>query len=121
MVFVLNDIKKTAGANLKKICKMKSIKNTQIADFMGVTAGSVSHWFRGDNFLDIENLYKLCQFLGVSLDQVFGLDPIVCGILNSDEAAFIEAYRRAGSETKENIRRILQIPEVKKDTLSMAE
>ena len=99
---------------------MKSIKNSQIADFMGVTAGSVSHWFRGDNFLDIENLYKLCQFLDVSLDQVFGLDPIVCGVLNSEESAIIESYRKAGSETKENIRRILQVPDIKKDTLSMA-
>lgn len=112
----MNDLKKTVGANLKSICKIKGIKNYQVADFMGVTASSVSHWFKGDNFLDMDNLVKLCQFLGVSLDQVFGLAPIVNTVLSFDENAIVIAYRSAGAETKANIRRILQVPELKKDT-----
>ena len=117
----MESIKKTVGENLRKICKLKGIKNVDIASYMEVSAGSVTHWFKGDNFLDIDNLYKLCRFLGVSLDQVFGLDPIVVGVLNSDENDVLIAYRNASAEEKNVIRRALNLPECKKDTLSKAE
>lgn len=114
----MEDMKKIAGANLKKIASLKGIPNKQIADYMGVTASSVSHWFKGDNFLDVQNLYILCQYLGVSLDQVFGLAPIVLGFLNPEEEKVLFAYRAAGSETKTAVRKILSVPEPKKDTSS---
>ena len=97
---------------------MKMIKNTQIADFMGVTASSVSHWFRGDNFLDIENLYKLCQFLDVTLDQVFGLEPIVFGVLDPDESSLLSAYRAADDRAREDALKTLLDHPRKKDEQS---
>lgn len=111
----MESIKKIAGENLKRICKLKGIKNLQIASFMGVSTSSVSHWFKGDNFLDIDNLYKLCRFLNVSLDQVFGLDPIVVGVLNEDENEVLIAYRNAKEDEKKLIRRALCLSENKKD------
>lgn len=115
----MESIKKTAGKNLKRICKMKGIKNAQIASFMGVSTSSVSHWFNGDNFLDIDNLYKLCCHLGVSLDQVFGLDPIVVGVLNEDENNILVAYRKANEDEKNIIRRALGLTANKKDEHSV--
>lgn len=116
----MNDIKLTVGENLRKICKIKGIKNYQVADYMGVTSSSVSHWFKGDNFLDIDNLYRLCQFLGVSLDQVFGLKPIIAGVLNAEEDEVLAAYRKSSPEAKDMIRRALNLPELKKDSLPEA-
>ena len=116
----MESIKQTVGENLKHVCKTKRIKNKQIAEFMGVTESSVSHWFQGDNSIDIDNLYKLCKYLGVSLDQIFGIDPLVSDILNQDECDVIEAYRKAGSETKDNIRKILGVSEIKKCPASSA-
>lgn len=83
---------------------------------MGVSEGAVSHWFKGDNAPDIDNLYEICQYIGVSLDQVFGIDQIYVNTLSEDENNLIMAYRKAGSETKSNIRSILKITETKKDT-----
>lgn len=116
----MEDMKKTAGENLKKIAKLKGIQNKQIAAYMDVSTSSVSHWFKGDNFLDIQNLYKLCLYLGVTLDQVFGLAPIVLSFLNQDEEKVLLAYRAAGSETQAAVRRVLSVPEPKKDTSSKA-
>ena len=116
----MENIKLIAGENLKKVCKIKGIKNYQVADYMGVTSSSVSHWFKGDNFLDIDNLYRLCQFLGVSLDQIFGLKPIVIGVLDSDEDEILSAYRKSSPEAKAIIRRALNLPENKKESLPEA-
>jgi transcriptional regulator with XRE-family HTH domain len=109
----LNNIKKTVGENLRKVCKAKGIKNKDIAEFMDVSTSSVSHWFNGDNFLDVDNLFRLCQFLGVSLDQVFGVKPIVVGVLNADEDEVISAYRKAKPEEKVIIRRALNLQDPK--------
>ena len=114
----MESIKKTVGENLKRICKIKGIKNLQIADFMGVSTSSVSHWFNGDNFLDVDNLYKLCRYLDVSLDQVFGLEPIVVGVLNSDENDVLVAYRNSSDEEKNLIRRALGLSDKKKSEQS---
>lgn len=116
----MTSVKKTVGENLKKICQIKGIKNIQIAEYMGVSTGCVSNWFRGNNSFDIDNLYRLCQYLGVSLDQVFGIKPIVVGILNNDENELLSAYRNASHEEKNVIRRALNLPDLKKDPLPEA-
>ena len=116
----MDSIKKTVGENLKNVCKIKGIKNYQVAEYMGVSSSSVSHWFKGDNFLDIDNLYKLCCYLGVTLDQIFGLVPIAIGILNDDEQEVINAYRQSSPAEKNLIRRALNLPDTKKDSLPEA-
>ena len=117
----MESVKKIIGENLRKVSKAKGIKNVQIADYMNVSEGSVSHWFRGDNSLDIDNLYKLCQFLGVSLDQIFGIDPIVVGVLTPEENEILLSYRNASLDEKNLIRRAFNLPEIKKDTSLEAE
>lgn len=78
---------------------------------MGLSESSISHWLKGDNPPDMDNLYILCRYLGVSLDQIFGIDPIVVGVLNSDENDVIVAYRNASDDEKKFIRRALGIPQ----------
>ena len=72
----MGEIRKLIGENIKRICAMKGIRQVDIAEYMGVSQGSVSNWIKGTNSLDIENLAKLCRFLGVSLDQIYGIAPI---------------------------------------------
>jgi len=107
----MESIKKTVGENLRKICKMKSIKNKELAEHIGVSESCVSNWFHGKNSFDIDNLYSVCQYLDVSVDQVFGVDPIVFGVLNTEENDILVAYRKANEGTKASIRKLLDIPE----------
>lgn len=107
----MESIKQTVCDNLKKVIKLKKIKNKDIAAHMGLSESSISHWLKGDNPPDMDNLYILCRYLGVSLDQIFGVDPIVVGVLNSDENDVIVAYRNASDDEKKFIRRALGIPQ----------
>ena len=112
--------------NIKEVCRIKKIKNVDIAEYMGVSAGSVSNWLNGTNFLDVDNLYTLCQFLGVSLNQVFGVDPIFYDTMTDEENQLLLSFRNADSTTKSIIKKILDIPEknaveqasLKQDTIS---
>lgn len=114
----MTEIRQTIIDNIKAVCKVKKIKNVDIAAFMGVSAGSVSNWFKGTNFLDVENLYKLCQYLGVSLDQIFGVAPIVFGALNPEENDIVISYRKADTGTKAAVRKLLDVPDKKDGEMS---
>lgn len=95
----MGEIRKVIGENIKKVCALKGIRQVDIAEHMGVSQGSVSNWIKGTNSIDIENLAELCSFLGVSLDQIYGVSPIKPDVsLSSSEAELLGLYR---SLTKE--------------------
>ena len=95
----MGEIRKVIGENIKKICSLKGIRQVDIAEHMGVSQGSVSNWIKGTNSIDIENLAELCRFLGVSLDQIYGVSPLTPEVsLSSEETELLSLYR---SLTKE--------------------
>ena len=90
----MGEIRKTIGENIKKVCALKGIRQVEIAEHMGVSQGSVSNWIKGVNSIDIENLAELCSFLGISLDQIYGVVPITPDVsLSSEETDLIGLYR----------------------------
>lgn len=90
----MGEIRKTIGENIKKVCALKGIRQVELAEHMNVSQGSVSNWIKGTNSIDIENLAKLCLFIGVSLDQIYGVSPITPSVsLNKDETELVAIYR----------------------------
>lgn len=96
----MTEVRQAIIQNIKEVCRVKKIKNVDIAEYMGVSAGSVSNWFKGTNFLDVDNLYKLCGFLGVSMDQIFGVKPIHYCALDEEESRLLSSYRAASREAR---------------------
>lgn len=98
----MGEIRKTIGENIKRICALKGIRQVDIAEHMKVSQGSVSNWIKGTNSIDIENLAELCRFLGVSLDQIYGVAPITPDVsLTKDETNLIAIYRGLNDAGKE--------------------
>lgn len=90
----MGEIRKTIAENIRKICSLKGIRQVEIAEAMGVSQGTVSNWFKGTNSIDIENLASLCDYLGVSLDQIYGVAPLTPEVtLSQDEMDLIGMYR----------------------------
>lgn len=98
----MGEIRKTVGENIKKVCQLKGIRQVEISEHMGVSQGTVSNWFKGTNSIDIENLAELCSFLGVSLDQIFGVAPLTPEVtLSQEETDLLSMFRslnRAGKD-----------------------
>ena len=110
------DIKQTIIENLKTACRVKKVKNIDIANYMGVSQGSVTNWFKGSNFIDIENLYKLCQYLNITLDQVFGIVPLTSPI-TSEESEMLNLYRNADDRARQDAMNTLRNHQKEKDNL----
>lgn len=97
----MGEIRKIIGDNIKKVCELKGIKQIDIAEYMGISQGSVSNWMKGINSIDIENLAKLCGFLGISLNQVYGVDPITSeSLLSAQENELLSLFRSLNKNGK---------------------
>lgn len=98
----MGEIRKTVGENIKKVCQLKGIRQVEISEHMKVSQGTVSNWFKGTNSIDIENLAELCSFLGVSLDQIFGVAPLTPEVtLSQEETDLLSMFRALNSQGKD--------------------
>lgn len=116
----MGEIRKMIGENIKKVCALKGIRQVDIAEHMKISPGSVSNWIKGTNSIDIENLAELCTFLGVSLDQIYGVKPITPDVsLSAEESDLIGLYRsmnKVGRDMLLNTARIYAgNPDMQKD------
>ena len=64
------------SANLKKYRIMKELTQEDVADYLGITAQSVSKWERGESYPDITLLPALANIFETSVDLLLGMDTI---------------------------------------------
>lgn len=57
---------------LKTLRKEKKLTQKELAEQIGISQKSYSHWESGKNEPSLENLIKLADLLEVSLDRLFG-------------------------------------------------
>ena len=62
--------------NLKKYRMMKGLTQEDVAEFLGITAQSVSKWERGESCPDITFLPALANIFETSVDLLLGMDTI---------------------------------------------
>ncbi|MEA4831891.1 MAG: helix-turn-helix transcriptional regulator [Oscillospiraceae bacterium] len=65
-------IRDEIAKNILYYRKKIGMSQKDFASKMGVSPPSVSNWESGTNSIDIENLFKACQILGVSIDDIYG-------------------------------------------------
>ena len=119
----MGEIRKIIGENIKRICEMKGIRQIEIAEYMGISQGSVSNWMKGINSIDIENLAKLCSFLGVTLNQIYGVDPITPdSLLSTQESELVSLFRSLNKNGKDMLittaRAFSGNPDMRKETVN---
>ncbi len=62
--------------NLKKYRSMKNLTQEDVAEYLGITAQSVSKWERGETYPDITFLPALANIFETSIDLLIGMDEI---------------------------------------------
>ena len=62
--------------NLKKYRILKNLTQEDVAEYLGITAQSVSKWERGESYPDITFLPALANIFEASVDLLIGMDTI---------------------------------------------
>ena len=63
----------TFRANLVTLMESKRIRRSELADSIGCQRGTITRYLTEDRNPDIEFVYRISQFFGVSFDWLLGL------------------------------------------------
>lgn len=66
----MEELRKIIGNNLSELRKRKGLTQLELAEKFNYTDRAVSKWENGDTLPDVEVLYQLCEFYGVTLDYL---------------------------------------------------
>ena len=63
------------GKEIRRLRENRGITQEALAEALNVTAQSVSKWERGTSMPDVQMLPQIAVYFGVSIDQLFAMDP----------------------------------------------
>ena len=66
----MKDLRKIIGDNLSELRKRHGLTQLELAEKFNYTDRAVSKWENGDTLPDVEVLYNLCEFYGVTIDYL---------------------------------------------------
>lgn len=66
----MEELRQTIAKNLTELRKKKGLTQLELAEIFNYSDRAVSKWENGDTIPDIEVLYSLCEFYGVTLDYL---------------------------------------------------
>ncbi len=66
----MEELRQIIGENLAELRKEKKLTQLELAEHFNYSDKTVSKWEKGDILPDIETLYMLCEFYGVTLDYL---------------------------------------------------
>lgn len=103
----------TLGEYLKQRRLALNYSLEYVGNIVGVDRSTVQRWEKGNiKNIDRRHIEAICRTLVVDPAIFFHLNELVF----PEERRIIEAYRSADPITQSNIRTILGIPELKKDS-----
>lgn len=79
---------------LKELRESKGLKQSDLAEKLGVSRGSISFYENGDRVPDIVFLHKMAEFFGVSCDYLLGF--VDDSVFDADDRAISEATGLSG-------------------------
>lgn len=82
--------------NLKKYRLLKNLTQEDVAEYLGITAQSVSKWERGESYPDITFLPTLANIFETSIDLLIGMDTIRAEETRYNIHKKAVAYQRCG-------------------------
>ena len=62
----------TFKQNLRKLRKAKRVSQTELADYLGISQRTISHYENGTAEPSLSCLWQIADYLNVSLDDLLG-------------------------------------------------
>lgn len=68
-------IKKNISKNIAKYRESAGLSQKELANKLGVVPSRISNWETGANCPTIDILFEVCEVLGVSINDIYGVYP----------------------------------------------
>lgn len=96
-------IKKNISKNIAKYRESAGMSQKEFAKRLGVAPSRVSNWETYANCPTIDILFEVCEVLGVSINDIYGVYPESSFILKYEEQELIKKYRELDAHGKEMV------------------
>ena len=94
--------------NMRYLIASKGVLGIEVAKYIGSTNATVSRYLNGVRDPEIEYVYRLCQYFGVSMDYLLGIHTNKYATLRPDAQHVGELYSAASAEGQERVMEILR-------------
>ena len=68
----MKDIKSVVSKNLGTLRKQRGLTQAEVAERLNYSDKAISRWEKGDTLPDINVLYEICQFYGITMNDLVG-------------------------------------------------
>lgn len=68
----MKDIKSQVAKNLGALRKQKGLTQADLAEKLNYSDKAISRWEKGDTLPDLNVLYEICQFYGITMNELIG-------------------------------------------------
>lgn len=72
----MNDVKERLRERIEYTIEHSGLTTKEVAEQLGVSRVAVYNWLKGKNTPDFDTLVKFCELFQVTLNFIYGLDPI---------------------------------------------
>ncbi len=102
-------IKQIIADNIKFYRERNNLQKKEVAEYVGVSAASVTHWEDGSNSIDINKLAILCDLFNCKLSEIVTSREELSQEkpLTHDEQQLINDYRDLSPQGQEYIRQTM--------------
>ncbi len=102
-----DSIKRTISINIARYRELAGMTQKELAQKLNITPSRVSNWEQGANCPTIDILFEVCEVLGVSINDIYGVYPDSKIRLSYDEIEHVKKYRSLDDYGRETISYIL--------------
>lgn len=85
----------------------KGISQNELANLIGVSANAVYHWNKRGAMPSLANVEKICEVMGISVEQFF------CGIDDvndiSEDSKFLHEWQVLNEQEKDAILKVIEV------------
>ena len=89
----MKDVKLTVAKNLSMLRKKKGLTQAELAERLCYSDKAVSRWEHGETLPDINVLYELCSFYGITMNDLVDEQCDVCENDEQEQEKYARKYR----------------------------
>ena len=97
-VIDMGEIRERIAKNILFYRTQKGLTKRHVAEQLGVSPPAVTNWEKGSNSIDIETLFNLCTLLGISINQIYGIEE---ESISPDNRRLLDLYNMLDAHGKE--------------------
>ena len=72
----MTDVRERLRQRIEYTINHSGLSRKQVAETLGVSQVTVHNWITGKNAPDFEALVKFCEIFDVTLNVIYGIDPV---------------------------------------------